>query len=106
MNYHLLVLFFHMYTYIYIYIYTYTNMTSKNKEEFWLCNPKCLIINNNFYKRNPDLQTSRLNQLNTLARFSFFLIILFFIFDADLTYYSIPITLLIFTIMLYYINRI
>jgi hypothetical protein len=72
--------------------------------EYWLNQPSVLI--KDYIRFFPTGKMSRIEQLNSLARFSFYYIIVLALFKKPQSYYMIPIVLLILNIVFYkiYIN--
>jgi hypothetical protein len=68
---------------------------------FWLNNITILYKNDKYLDFVPNSKMTRVEQLNALSRFCFYLIFLFFIFGKGSTYYYFPIIGLIFIIVIY-----
>lgn len=73
-----------------------------DKEEFWIKNIYVLL--NNYYVFFPNKSMTKNELLNSLTRFSVYLLILFIMLNSSIAYMYIPILLLLSTIILYSID--
>jgi len=76
---------------------------AENSDVFWFDNYKVLYENDNYILFFPRKNTSRVEQLNSIARFSIYLFVLLLLFGDPLntTWLYIPIFMLLGTIILY-----
>lgn len=75
------------------------------KEQFWLDNIKDLYQNNNYIKFVPKYEMTRIEQLNSVTRLCLYFIVLIIIFNKNIDWLYIPITVIILCVILYYINE-
>lgn len=71
--------------------------------DFWLNDILIFFRNDNYLKILPDKSMSYNEKLNSFTLFCFYLFIILIFIDDDSTYFMIPLILIFFTIILYYI---
>jgi hypothetical protein len=72
---------------------------------FWLNDIKVLYEDNNYMRFIPTMNMTRIEQLNSIARFCFYWIILIIIINRESNYLALPVLILIFTIALYLLDK-
>jgi len=75
------------------------------REKFWLEDFTELYKDGNYLRFFPMLEMTKAEQLNAVTRFSFYFIILIMMFFKNIQWLYIPLTLLVLTIMFYFINK-
>jgi len=76
------------------------------KEEFWMNNYKELYQNGNYVKFFPKYNTTRIEQLNAITRFCIYFSLIILMFNRNEKWLYLPITLIVFIILFYNINKI
>ena len=74
-----------------------------NNDKFWIEDPTILFTNKNYLKVIPQPNMTRVQQLNSITLFCIYWIIVIFIFKIGCMWYYVPIIIIIFTIILYYV---
>lgn len=78
---------------------------SSNKYKYWLDEPSVLYKESNYLNFIPTVTMTRVEQLNALARFCFYAIILLFAYDKNSKWFYIPMVILILSIVFYNIYQ-
>lgn len=84
------------------------NMSTKKRfrpEEFWLDDITELYKNNNYVRFFPKYKSTRIEQMNAITRFSFYLILLILLFSSNYEWLYLPITLMVLIVFLHNINK-
>jgi hypothetical protein len=75
------------------------------KEEFWMNDVTEIYKNNNHLKFFPKYNTTRIEQLNAITRFSLYFTLLIIIFNFNQEWLYLPIATIVITVILYNINK-
>lgn len=73
----------------------------EDKYIFWMDNPKILYINNGYLQFVPNSEMTKIEQLNAITRFCIYLILLFLLFGKSSGWLYLPITIILFVVILY-----
>ncbi len=73
-------------------------------EKFWMDDIKELYQNNNYLKFFPKYEMTRTEQINSITRFSLYFIILILLFDREIEWLYIPITIIVLGVIFYNIH--
>lgn len=73
----------------------------EDKYIFWMDDPKILYTNNGYLQFIPNNEMSRVEQLNAVTRFCIYLSILLLLFKKPSAWFYLPITVILFTVILY-----
>jgi hypothetical protein len=74
-------------------------------DKFWLQDPMVLFRGNNYYKIIPSKSMSKIEILNALTRFFFYLAILYILFSNTTDYIYIPLVGIVIVLFLYFIQK-